>query len=88
MSLVPTERRIGTAGTSDAGNVYRSQVWTTADDGAHWEALGAPIDPSLVLVTIEVAASDPLLEDAVVDRLVHRATNLVGHRARALLGHG
>jgi hypothetical protein len=47
------------AGSSDAGNVYRSQVWTTADDGAHWAALGVPIDPSLVLVTIEVARSDP-----------------------------
>jgi hypothetical protein len=47
------------AGTADGGNVYRSQVWSTADDGAHWTALAGTIDPSLVLVTIEVAASDP-----------------------------
>jgi photosystem II stability/assembly factor-like uncharacterized protein len=47
------------AGATDAGNVFRSQLWATTDDGTHWAALGAPLDPSLVLVTLEVAPSDP-----------------------------
>jgi hypothetical protein len=64
------------AGSSDAGNLYRSQVWTTGDDGAHWAALGAPIDPSLVLVTIEVAASDP------------QRIYLSGHRGAKYSGSG
>jgi hypothetical protein len=64
------------AGSGDAGNVYRSQVWATTDDGAHWAALGAPVDPSLVLVTIEVAPSDP------------QRIYLSGHRGAKYSGSG
>jgi photosystem II stability/assembly factor-like uncharacterized protein len=64
------------AGSGDAGNVYRTQVWSTADDGAHWAALGAPIDPSLILVTIEVARSDP------------QRIYLSGHRGAKFSGSG
>ena len=45
---------------NDAGDpLYASQVFASTDDGAHWAALGTPIDPTAVLETIEVAASDP-----------------------------
>jgi hypothetical protein len=64
------------AGSGDAGNVYRSQVWSTTDDGAHWAALGAPVDPSLLLVTIEVARSDP------------QRIYLSGHRGAKFSGTG
>jgi photosystem II stability/assembly factor-like uncharacterized protein len=36
-----------------------SQVFESTDDGADWAALGAPIDPAILLSTIDVAASDP-----------------------------
>jgi MYXO-CTERM domain-containing protein len=42
----------------DAGSGWRSQVFQSADDGAGWAPIGAPIDPSFVLTTIEVAPSD------------------------------
>jgi hypothetical protein len=41
------------------GGGYASQIYESTDDGAHFNALGPPIDPSLYLSSIEVAASDP-----------------------------
>jgi hypothetical protein len=46
------------SGTGDAGNLYESKVDLSTDDGAHWGPIGLPLDPSLVLVTIESAPSD------------------------------
>ncbi len=45
----------GEGGTSG----YAQQVYETVDDGAHWSPLGLPIDPSALVTTIDVAASDP-----------------------------
>jgi hypothetical protein len=42
----------------DAGT--RSQVFQSTDDGVTWSALGMPIDPSVTVETIDVAASDPM----------------------------
>lgn len=42
----------------DGGTGYMQQVFESADDGATWAALGAPIDPGALAATIEVAASD------------------------------
>ena len=45
---------------NDAGDpTYDSHVYTTSNDGAAWATLGAAIDPTAVLETIEIAASDP-----------------------------
>ena len=37
---------------------YNSQVFQSTDDGAHWTALGNPIDPSLLVRTIDVSRAD------------------------------
>ncbi len=36
-----------------------NRVWQTPDDGAHWTQLGATLDPTVTVTTIDVAASDP-----------------------------
>jgi hypothetical protein len=36
-----------------------SQVFQTTDNGATWAALGTPIDPTVIVQTIDVAKSDP-----------------------------
>jgi len=47
-------------GTSDAGDpLFTSQIFQSNDDGANWSKLGAPLDPTYILETIEVAANDP-----------------------------
>ncbi len=38
---------------------FASQVFATSDDGATWSALGAPVDPPVLVATIEVATNDP-----------------------------
>jgi hypothetical protein len=43
----------------DGGTTASSQVFESTDDGAHWTALGTPIDPSVIVTTVDVAASDP-----------------------------
>jgi len=49
----------GTYGASaDAGTF--SQIFQSVDDGVTWAALGTPIDPSAVVSTIDVAATDPM----------------------------
>ncbi len=40
------------------GAGYLTQVWESVDDGAHWAVDGAPIDPTAVPTSLEVAASD------------------------------
>ncbi len=37
-----------------------SQVFESTDDGATWAPLGVPIDPTVIVTTIDVAASDPM----------------------------
>jgi MYXO-CTERM domain-containing protein len=44
---------------ADATAGYETQVFESTDDGKTWSPLGTPIDPSVVVTTIEVAASDP-----------------------------
>lgn len=41
----------------DGGN--RTQVYESTDDGATWSALGKPIDPAVLVTTIDVSATDP-----------------------------
>ncbi len=36
-----------------------TRVWQSADDGAHWSQLGAPLDPTVQVTTLDVAPSDP-----------------------------
>jgi hypothetical protein len=43
----------------DAGGGEHSQVYQSADDGAHWSALGVALDPSVLVTSVEVAPSDP-----------------------------
>jgi photosystem II stability/assembly factor-like uncharacterized protein len=43
----------------DGGAGYASRVFASDDDGAQWAAIGAPLDPSAVVTTLEVAPSDP-----------------------------
>jgi hypothetical protein len=48
------------AAAPDAASTgYVSQLYQTVDDGAHWAALGTPIDPTLLPQTVEVSRSDP-----------------------------
>ncbi len=47
------------AGQGDAGSLFTSQVFETTDDGATWTALGRPLDPSLIVETVDVTATDP-----------------------------
>ncbi len=44
---------------SDAGDVFANNVFVTTNDGASWAPYGTSVDPSAILQTIEVAASDP-----------------------------
>jgi MYXO-CTERM domain-containing protein len=46
------------AGT-DGGDLYSQQVFATTDDGVTWAAQGTPVDPTVIVTTIEVAANDP-----------------------------
>jgi hypothetical protein len=43
----------------DAGGGQHVQAFQSVDDGATWTPLGMPLDPSIQVTTIEVAASDP-----------------------------
>ncbi len=42
-----------------AGGGEHAQAFESVDDGATWTPLGTPLDPSIQVTTIEVAASDP-----------------------------
>jgi hypothetical protein len=44
---------------ADAGGGTYSQVFRSTDDGATWTPIGAPLDPSVIATTIDVAPSDP-----------------------------
>jgi len=51
----------GYVSQTDAGvPLYSSQVFTTMDDGVTWASAVPPIDPTLVLETLDVAATDPM----------------------------
>jgi hypothetical protein len=58
--------------------VLDTEVFQSTDDGMNWAALGSPLDPTLVVTTIEVAASDP-------DRLYVSATRGFGSSRTAWL---
>jgi hypothetical protein len=45
--------------SGDAGGGTYSQVFQSTDDGATWTPLGVALDPSALVTTIDVAASDP-----------------------------
>jgi uncharacterized protein (TIGR03382 family) len=40
---------------ADGSTGYVSQLYQSTDDGAHWSALGAPIDPAVTVTSVEVA---------------------------------
>lgn len=44
---------------SDGGPGYAQQTYESTDDGAHFTAFGAPIDPSAIVTTVDIAPSDP-----------------------------
>lgn len=44
---------------SDAGSLYKSQLYVSTDDARTFAPLGARIDPTLLAESVEVAASDP-----------------------------
>jgi MYXO-CTERM domain-containing protein len=43
----------------DAGGGTSSQVFESTDDGSTWNPLGAPLDPGIVIQTIDVVRGDP-----------------------------
>ncbi len=51
----------GYAGASDEAGaaLFLSQIWATNDNGASWTAPGPPLDPTLLVDTLDVAESDP-----------------------------
>jgi MYXO-CTERM domain-containing protein len=54
-ALALTSTYAGNGGVS----LFSSQIYRSADGGATWAAYGAPIDPTVLTETLEVAASDP-----------------------------
>jgi hypothetical protein len=44
---------------ADGGPGYAQQVYSSTDDGGHWTLTGT-IDPSAIVTTIDLAATDPL----------------------------
>lgn len=38
---------------------YRSRFYGTNDNGASWDAYGAPLDPNVLMLTLDLAPSDP-----------------------------
>jgi hypothetical protein len=58
-TIVAVESAYVQDGGVDGGTVYANQVYESTDDGATWSPLGAPIDETVLLTTIDVAASDP-----------------------------
>jgi hypothetical protein len=49
----------GTVFFDDAGGGEHAQAFQSVDDGANWLPLGLPIDPTVLVSAIEVAATDP-----------------------------
>jgi len=45
--------------TTDAGQTYRSQLFESLDDGAHWAPKGSPLREDFFPTSVEVAATDP-----------------------------
>jgi len=43
----------------DAGPMSETQLFESTDDGATWNAFGTPIDPTLLVDSVEVASTDP-----------------------------
>jgi hypothetical protein len=58
-SAVALASTYGTDAGTDGGAGYATQVFQTADDGATWSPLGAPIDASVLVTTIDVSGVDP-----------------------------
>jgi hypothetical protein len=58
-TVVAVESNYADNAGADGGAGYTNQVFESTDDGATWSPLGVPIDPSVFLTTIDVAASDP-----------------------------
>ena len=44
---------------ADGGAAYFDQVFESLDDGATWSRLGVPIDPTVLVTTLDVASGDP-----------------------------
>lgn len=46
-------------GVADGGPGYAQQIYESDDDGTDWSARGTPLDPSMLVTTLEVSATDP-----------------------------
>jgi hypothetical protein len=58
-TLVAIESTYGEDAGADGSAGYANQAFESTDDGATWSPLGAPLDPTVLVTTIDVAASDP-----------------------------
>jgi hypothetical protein len=58
-TLVAIESTYGADAGADGSTGYANQAFESTDDGATWSPLGAPLDPTVLVTTIDVAASDP-----------------------------
>jgi hypothetical protein len=43
----------------DAGSLYKTQLWLSTDDARSFAPMGAPIDPTVLGETVDVAPSEP-----------------------------
>jgi hypothetical protein len=66
-----------TYGVLDAGGAS-SQVFESTDDGTTWKPVGVPLDPTVVIETIDVVKSDP-------SRIYLSGTRGIGPQKTALL---
>ena len=60
--LTGTAGRVVRADPARRGLLYagtQGGVYVSIDDGAHWAAIGAPLDPTVIVQTIDVSARDP-----------------------------
>jgi hypothetical protein len=58
-AVVAIESNYAEDAGADGGAGYTNRVFESTDDGATWSPIGAPIDASVVLTTVDAAASDP-----------------------------
>jgi hypothetical protein len=47
------------AGVADGGPGYSQRIYESTDDGTDWSVRGVPIDPTMLVTTLEVSGSDP-----------------------------
>jgi len=58
-TVVAIASTYGVDAGADGGTGYATQVYESTNDGATWSPLGVPIDPGVLVTTIDVSAADP-----------------------------